>query len=345
MNTRHSFHRSTGLAILLAAVAIPASAVEAPREAYRNALYLERGAGDLAAACAAYEQVAADPAAHADLAARARWRSALCLEQMGRRAEAAARHLGLLDTASDVREAAARALLRLAEEAVDAAQAAEWKTQVEIHFPQMAEQRAAERAALRRTLRGVVAMWDGRRPVNASIRIRARPATPGPVEARSTWRTQTDAEGRFAIELPIGRHEIRIWAPAYERVYVTIPLTPEEESPPEIRCVLPRIRLPAAVARVDLVGDFINDWEGVVPLARVGEGIWEVRQRLGPGRYEYKFRVNEETRLVTDVAAAAHAADSHENFNAVIELDHEREVIFCFDENDPHFERGSGGAP
>ncbi|NCA81491.1 MAG: hypothetical protein EOM72_01920 [Opitutae bacterium] len=346
MKPRHSFHPFYALALLAFAAAIPVLAGETPQKAYQNALYLERGAGDPAAAFALYEQVAADPAARADLAARARWRSALCLEQLGRRAEAAARHLGLLETASEVREAAARALLRLAEEErPDAPQAAEWKAQVEIHFPQMAEQRAAERAALRRTLRGVVATWDGRRPVNASIRIRARPATPGPVEARSTWRTQTDAEGRFAIELPIGRHEIRIWAPAYERVYVTIPLTPEEESPPEIRCVLPRIRLSAAVARVDLAGDFINDWEGVLPLARVGEGIWEVRQRLGPGRYEYKFRVNEETRLVTDVAAAAHAADSHENFNAVIELDQEREVVFRFDENDPHFERGPGGAP
>lgn len=345
MKTHLAFHRFFVLAILLVAVAIPASAVETSQEVYRNALYLERGAGDPAAAFALYEQVAADPAAGADLAARARWRSGLCLEQLGRRDEAAARYLGLLETASEVRETAARALLRLAEEASDVAQAAEWKAKVKIHFPKMAEQLAVERAAMRRTLHGVIDTWDGRRPVNASIRIRARPATPGPVDARSTWRTQTDAEGRFSIELPIGRHEVRIWAPAYERVYVTTTLTPEEESSPEIRCVLPRIRLPATVERVDLVGNFLDDWEGTLPLARVGDGIWEVRQRLGPGRYEYKFRVNEGTRLVTDVAAAVHAADSHEDFNGVIEVDQEREIVFRFDENDPHFERGSGGAP
>lgn len=331
--------------ILAFATAIPVFAGETPQAAYQSALYLERGAGDPAAAFALYEQVAADSAAGADLAARARWRSGLCLEQLGRRDEAAARYLGLLETASEVREAAARALLRLAEEASAAPQVAEWKAKVKIHFPQMAEQLVLERAAMRRTLHGVIDTWDGRRPVNASIRIRARPATPGPVDARSTWRTQTDAEGRFSIELPIGRHEVRIWAPAYERVYVTTTLTPEEESSPEIRCVLPRIRLPATVEQVDLVGNFLNDWEGTLPLARVGAGIWEVRQRLGPGRYEYKFRVNEGTRLVTDVAAVVYAADSHEDFNGVIEVDQEREVVFRFDENDPHFERGPGGAP
>ena len=346
MKTHLALHRLFALALLAFAAAIPVYAGEKPQEIYRNALYLERGEGDPAAAFDLYEQVAGDPAAGADLAEQARWRSGLCLEQLGRRDEAVARYLGLLDAESDVREAAARALLRLAEEeGTDAVPQAEWKAKVKNHFPKMAEQLAAEQATTRRTLHGVVDTWDGRRPVHASIRIRARPATPGPVEARSTWRTQTDAEGRFSIELPIGRHEVRIWAPAYERVYVTTTLTPEEESSPEIRRVLPRIRLPATVERVDLVGNFLNDWEGYLSLVRVGEGIWEVRQQLGPGRYEYKFRVNEGTRLVTDVAAAGYAADSHENFNAVIELDQEREVIFRFDENDPHFERAPGEKP
>lgn len=348
MKTRHSFHRFFVLALLALAAGLPVVAGETPQEAYRNALYLERGAGDPVAAFALYEQAAADPAAAADLAAQARWRAGLCLEQLGRRDEAAAQYLGVLAAApaewSDIRAAAARALLRLAEE-VSAAAAAEWKAKVKIHFPQMAEQLALERAALRRTLHGVVDTWDGRRPVNASIRIRARPATPGPVDARSTWRTQTDAEGRFSIELPIGRHEVRIWAPAYERVYVTTTLTEEEEEAPEIRRVLPRIRLPAPVERVDLVGNFLDDWEGALPLVRLGGGIWEVRRRLGPGHYEYKFRVNEGTRLVTDVAATGFAADSHEDFNGVIEVDLEREVIFRFDENDPHFERAPDGNP
>lgn len=346
MKTHISSHRFVVLAILLAAGAIPAAAVEAPRETYRNALYQERGAGDPAAAYALYEQVAADSSAGTELAAQACWRAGLCLEQLGRRDEAAERFLGLLGATPaappEIREAAARAVLRLAEEPAAAPQAAEWKARVKIHFPQLAEQLAGEQAGLRRTMHGVVDTWDGRRPVHASLRIRARPAAPGPVDAHSTWRTQTDAEGRFSIELPIGRHEVRIWAPAYERVYVTTTLTPEEESAPEIRIVLPRLRLPATVACVDLVGSFLGDWEGFLPLDRVGDGIWEVSQRLGPGRYEYKFRVNEGTHLVTDVAAAAFAADSHEDFNAVLELDQEREVVFRFDENDPHFERGPG---
>ncbi|MGD9780532.1 MAG: carboxypeptidase regulatory-like domain-containing protein [Kiritimatiellia bacterium] len=358
MKTRLFRHRVVALAILWVAAALSAFAAEPPREAYRNALYLERGAGDPAAALVFYEQVANDPAAAADLAAQARWRSGLCLEQLGRRTEAAARHAAVLgaapDEASDVlrnvREAAARSLLRLAEEeahagAGKAPPAAEWMALVQTHFPRMAEQIALERAAMRRTLRGVVDTWDGRRPVYASVRIRARPESSAPVEARSTWRTQTDADGRFSIDLPLGRYEVRVWAPAYERAYASAELTPEEESPPEIRRILPRIRLPAAVDRVDLVGSFLDDWEGVLPLVRVGEGVWEVRRRLGPGRHEYKFSVNAEASLITDVAAAAFAADSHDDFNARIDLDQEQEIVFRFDENDPHFERGPGEKP
>lgn len=342
-------------AILAAGAA--AAAATPPPEAYQNALFLERGAGDPAAACAAYEQVAADPAAGAGLAARARWRAGLCLELLGRRDEAAARQLELLAAPADapaevqeVQAAAARALLRLAAEATAAGPepappAAEWRAAVQARFPHLAQQAALELAALRRTLRGVVATWDSRRPVLAGIRIRARPAVAGgPVEARATWRTQTDAEGRFAIELPVNRYEVRIVAPGYDRVYATAEITPEEEIPPEMHSILPRIRLPAEINRVELMGSFLDDWEGILPLARTGAGIWEARQRLGPGRHEYKFRVNGGSRLITDPSAAAFTADTHDDFNARLDLDREQEIVFRFDENDPSFERRPAGA-
>ena len=342
MKTHLSFHWFFALAILAAALAISAPAAAAPQQAYRDALYQDRGAGDPAAAFALYEQVAGDPAADAERAAQARWRSGLCLERLGRKDEAAARYLALLaapDGLPEFRAAAARSLLRLAEEDPAAGAAAQWIAAVKAHFPQMAEQIAVERAALRRTLRGAIDTWDGHRPVHANVRIRARPTAPGPVEALSTWRTQTDAEGRFAVELPIGRYEVRVWAPAYERAYATAVLLEEEESPPEVRRVLPRIRIPSAIERVDLVGSFLDDWEGALPLVRVGPGIWEVRRSLGPGRHEYKFRVNEDSHLITDAAAAAFVADSHDDFNARIDLDREQEIVFRFDENDPHYER------
>jgi hypothetical protein len=355
MKTRLPFHWFFAPAIWAVAAVVSAFAVEAPRPVYRDALYLERGAGDLASACALYEQVAADPAAGAELAAQAGLRWGLCLEQLGRKPEAAERYREVLATALDeasaglpaIREAAARSLLRMAEEETGAGPehappAAEWKAMVKTHFPKMAEQIVLERAAMQRTLRGTVDTWDGRRPVNASVRIRAVSGTASQVEARSTWRTQTDSEGHFSIDLPTGRYEVRVWAPAYERAYATAMLTPEEESPPELQRILPRIRLPARIDRVDLVGNFLDDWEGALPLARAGAGIWEVRQRLGPGRYEYKYRVNAGAHLITDVAATAFAADSHDDFNALIELDREQEVVFRFDENDPHFERGPG---
>lgn len=354
MKTRSYLWFWCACAILAAGAAV--ATATPPPAAYQHALFLERGAGDPAAACAAYEQVAADPAAGAGLAARARWRAGLCLELLGRRNEAAARQLELLAAPAEapaevreVQEAAAHALLHMAEEETAGAEparpAAEWRAAVQARFPQLAQQAVGELAALRRTLGGVVETWDGRRPVHAGIRIRARPAVAGgPVEARATWRTQTDAEGRFAIELPVNRYEVRIAAPGYDRVQATAEITPEEETPPEMRCVLPRIRLPAEIHRVELMGSFLDDWEGILPLARTGAGIWEARQRLGPGRHEYKFRVNGGSRLVTDPAAAAFAADTHDDFNARLDLDREQEVVFRFDENDPRFERRPAGA-
>jgi hypothetical protein len=320
---------------------------EPAEDIFQQALYFERGASDPAAALALYEQVLADSSANAELAAQARWRSGLCLERVGRLADSAARHLDLLnigDAAPELREAAARTLLRLAEETgSDESASAAWLDVVQDHFPDLAARLAAERAALRRVLRGTVALWDGHQPVQASVRIRARTPAPGAVEGRSIWRTQTDEAGQFAIELPVGAYEIRVGAPAYQRVYLSAALIPEEETSPEIQCVLPRIPLPARIERVEVVGSFLNDWEGGLPLNPVGPGRWEIRQRLGPGSHDYKFRINGEAHLIPDVTAAAFVPDAHEGFNARLVLDREQEVCFRFDENDPHFRRAGNG--
>ena len=340
-------YRAYPIASALAFLAVTAglgSAAETAEEVFRQALYLERGASDPAAAVALYEQVMADPAAGTELVAQACWRSGLCLERTGRRTDAAAHHLKLLtggDAATALRAAAARSLLRLAEEAGpdEAESAAAWLGAVQARFPGLAARLTAERDALRRMLRGAVRLWDGHQPVHASVRIRARTPAPGAVEGRSIWRTQTDADGRFAIELPVGRYEIRVAAPAYERVYLSAVLIPEEETPPEIQCVLPRIPLPARIERIEVVGSFLGDWETGLPLTRVGPGLWEVCHRLGPGVHDYKFRINGDPHLITDVAATAFVPDSHEGFNARLELEREQEVVFRFDENDPHFRR------
>ena len=328
-------------------LAVPAPAAETARQIYQQALVQEHSADDPAAALALYEQAARAAPAGAALARAADWRAALCLDRLGRRVEAANRLFNVLAApAADqsIRENAARTLWRMAQEETAtggelAPAAAAWLARLQEQYPELVRPLALDQAALRRVLRGRVDTWDGRRPVNASVRIQARPAAAGPVEARSTWRTQTDADGGFALELPAGRYELRMWAPACGRAEATVELTPEEKTGPEIRRTLPRIRLPAAIMRVDLVGSFLDDWEGVQPLEKTGAGLWETRRRLGPGRHEYKFRVNENSRLITDVAATAFAADAHDDFNAVLELDREQEVVFRFDENDPHFER------
>lgn len=349
MKMRTSIRRVGCLALLGAL----AAAAETPREIYARARFLESGRGDAAGALVLYEQAAQAAIDDVGLAQAAHWRSALCLDRLGRRAEAAARQIDVLRVAAEnapggaaapIREKAARELLRLAAEETAAcsdlaSQAAEWTAQAEAGCPGLAARQAAEQAALRRTLRGAVETWDGRRPMRASVRIRARPTTPGATEAHSTWRTETDDTGRFAIDLPVGRYEVRLWAPTYDRAYASAELTPDEETPPEIRRVLPRIRLPARIDQVEVVGNFLDDWEGAAPLERTDAGIWEIRRHLGPGRYEYKFRVNGSSHLVTDVAATAFAADSREDFNARLDLDREQEVVFRFDENDPHFAR------
>lgn len=347
MKTHPGIHWFWILTLLLA---VPAPAAETARQIYRQALVQENGADDPAAALALYEQAARAAPAGAALAQAARWRAALCLDRLGRRAEAADRLFEVLAApgAADriVRENAARALWRMAQEESAAGgelapAAAEWLARLQEQVPELVRPLALDQAALRRVLRGRVDTWDGRRPVNASVRIQARPAAAGPVEARSTWRTQTAADGTFSIELPVGRYDLRMWAPACGRAEATAELTPEEKPGLEIRGTLPRIRLPAEIARVELVGSFLDDWEGVQPLEKTGPGLWETRRWLGPGRHEYKFRVNENSRLITDVAAAAFVADAHDDFNAVLELDREQEVVFRFDENDPHFEHSA----
>ena len=340
---------------LMWAVSAPA---ESPQQLYENARYLECGVGDLAGALALYEQTVPAAAADAGLALTARWRAALCLDRLGHRAEAAARLIEVLhgvpgntsEETAQICDQAARELLRMAAAETTAksdlaSQTAGWTARVEESCPGLVDRIAVEQSALRRVLQGTVETWDGHRPVCASVRIRVRPPPPGVVEARSTWRTQTDDNGHFAIELPVGRYEVRLWAPAYDRAYATAILTPEESVAPEIHRVLPRIRLPARIERVDLVASFLDDWEGALPLERVGEGIWEIRWHLEPGRHEYKFCVNGSSHLITDVTAGAFAADSREDFNARLDLDREQDVVFRFDENDPHFERSSTDRP
>lgn len=339
------------------AFAMAAHAENELRAQYQNALYLENGAGDVAAAARAYESLATDPAAPADLRSRAQWRWALCSERLGHTPAAVERYRNLLaggeaadatDDEKALREAAARALLRLGEEAAragDAQQAAALFACVRETRPELFNQIRIEKAAVRRTLRGHVSSWDNRQPINAAIRIRARsrPVFSGPggddTRAHTTWRTQTDSEGRFTIELPPGRYEVRAGAPAYERRYTSTLLLDEDAEAPAIEFTLGRITLPSEIRQVQLVGSFLDNWNGTAPLVQVQPGLWEVRRQLPPGRHEYRFHINDEERLITDVQATNFVEDAHEDYNALLRLDREAEITFRFDENDPHFDR------
>lgn len=75
----------------------------------------------------------------------------------------------------------------------------------------------------------------------------------------------------------------------------------------------------AGLRKVDLVGEF-NRWNRRAhPLKKRDDGTWSVRAALLPGRYAYKFVLNDE-RWVTDPAAFEQEPDGYGQENAVIEV-------------------------
>jgi 1,4-alpha-glucan branching enzyme len=75
----------------------------------------------------------------------------------------------------------------------------------------------------------------------------------------------------------------------------------------------------ADVRRVALVGDF-NHWNHFSHSMRKSPaGPWELTIDLAPGRYQYKFLVNE-TQWVTDPKAQAKASNQYGTDNSVIEV-------------------------
>jgi hypothetical protein len=334
-----------------------ASAAGPPEQTFQDAMYVELGRGDLAAASRLYEQIVARVESSAELKARARWRLALCQDQLGNTAQAVALHQALLESIKDtdqselkqVRDAAGRSLLKIADRAMREGkeQAAQEIYQTVRKFqPQIVDQYTRERESLKLKLQGVVNVWDNRSPVNANIRIRAvtpPPTAPSPLTtapvSQNTWVAQTDAKGRFEVELPPGQYEIRASAPLSERKYCTFDLLPEKEGPLVVNLTLEHIKLPATIHQVYLVGNWLDNWNKAIPMTKVAAGIWEVRVTLKPGAYEYKFRLDDQPRWISDVRAANLISDSHDGYNARLVVEQEREVSFRFDENDPLFER------
>lgn len=76
---------------------------------------------------------------------------------------------------------------------------------------------------------------------------------------------------------------------------------------------------PADARRVALVGDF-NGWNRFSHFMRKSlAGAWEVTLDLAPGRYQYKFLVNE-SQWFTDPRAQARASNQYGTENSVIEV-------------------------
>lgn len=70
--------------------------------------------------------------------------------------------------------------------------------------------------------------------------------------------------------------------------------------------------------RVSVCGDF-NGWSpSAMSLKRHEDGHWETTVALEPGRYEYKFIVDEE--WITDPAAQKSVPNEHGSLNSVLEV-------------------------
>ena len=70
--------------------------------------------------------------------------------------------------------------------------------------------------------------------------------------------------------------------------------------------------------RVSLCGDF-NGWSpGAAPMKRHEDGRWEATVALAPGRYQYKFVVDEE--WIADPAAQKNVPNQHGSLNSVVEV-------------------------
>jgi hypothetical protein len=70
--------------------------------------------------------------------------------------------------------------------------------------------------------------------------------------------------------------------------------------------------------RVSLCGDF-NGWSpGAVPMKRHDDGHWKATVALAPGRYQYKFIVDEE--WIADPTAQMNVPNEHGSLNSVVEV-------------------------
>ncbi|MBI3996667.1 MAG: isoamylase early set domain-containing protein [Candidatus Omnitrophica bacterium] len=76
---------------------------------------------------------------------------------------------------------------------------------------------------------------------------------------------------------------------------------------------------PATAQRVALVGDF-NSWNHYSHrMRKATSGLWEATVELAPGRYQYKFLVND-SQWLTDLKAKGQASNQYGTTNSVIEV-------------------------
>lgn len=85
------------------------------------------------------------------------------------------------------------------------------------------------------------------------------------------------------------------------------------------RAVRFEFQAPLTAQRVALVGDFSawNHWSHM--MRKSASGLWETTVELAPGRYQYKFLVND-NQWLTDPKAQVKASNQYGTDNSVIEV-------------------------
>jgi tetratricopeptide (TPR) repeat protein len=330
----------------------PASvAAETPQNTFQEAMYLELGCGDLAAAAKLYKEIAGNPQANSDLKACAQLRLGYCQEQLGKTMQAVELYTTLVQSLrgtddsglSQVRYAATQSLLRIAEQSAHAgekdAASAVYEALNKID-PQIVKERERDCQTPKFKLHGPVNTWDNRwlPVINVAVKT-LTPAADATATNTWTWSGKTDDLCRYQVFVPQGQCEVRAWAPTYGPARRQLMLIEEMSFDIPAALTVQHIKLPARIEHVYLKGNWLDNWSGAAPLDKVGDGVWETRVRLKPGSYEYKFRIDDLPETITDVRATKFVDDGKGDFNAKLDVAEETDITFRFDENDPHFER------
>jgi hypothetical protein len=158
----------------------------------------------------------------------------------------------------------------------------------------------------------LAALWPTPAPAQGASKpshAPARKAQAGPVKAAAPYASPVPAAQ--PAKLPIQ------WEPTQSPGKAAA--VAEAPKPTATRSVkVSLVLLDLGAKQVSLSGEF-NGWSpDAIPMKRQEDGHWETTVDLAPGRYQYKFIVDEE--WIADPAAQKNVPNEHGSLNSVLEV-------------------------